>query len=393
MAKKTEGKQTESIIIQQIEIKQLARGINDIATWRNALRAAENPKKPNRLLLYTLYAEMMLDGHLKAVYKKRRNAIIKTKIEFVKPGEKTTNEDVLKIIERSWFIEMLKIMIDTTAWGHSLIEFLPDPMDPSLGPGKAVLIPRRHVVPELGYIAKKQGDASGIPFREPPTSNYVIEVGEVNDFGYLLEAAQYVIYKRGGFGDWAQFAEIFGMPFRKGKYNPNDPKSREILIESLDAAGSAAYAVYPEGTDVEFVNNTSNNSSSNVYSGLIEMCNRELSKIVLGNTMTTEDGSSESQANVHANVEEELNQADRQWIEFLLNDYVKPMLVNTFGLSIFSDGRFKFDDAEDLDTQLDRELKIAQHFEIDPTYFKDKYNLPILGAKTGGVVGGNEPKK
>ena len=38
-------------------------------------------------------------------------------------------------------------------------------------------------------------------------------------FRFVTQAAPYAIYKRGGFGDWSQWIELFGMPQRIGKYN------------------------------------------------------------------------------------------------------------------------------------------------------------------------------
>lgn len=391
MAKKNDNN-TEGIIVQNIQISQLKRGTQDIKTWRDAITAAEKPDNPKRLQLYTLYAEMLLDAHLKAVYQKRKLAIQNTKIEFVRPGKEGIDESIELIIKRSWFIKMLGYIMDQVGWGHSLIEFIPNRIKPELAIGDVRLIERRNVIPEFGVVALKQGDTTGILYREPPVSNYVMEIGDTKDFGLFMEAAQYVIYKRGGFGDWAQFAELFGMPFRLGKYNPHDEQSRIKLNEALENAGSASHAVIPEGTSLEFLASGGvNNSSSNVYSGLIEMCNKELSKLFLGNTMTTEDGSSKSQAQVHAEVEYEINEADRQRVEFILNDQLIPILVDTFGLKQFADGYFKFDDSDDLDTQLDREIKLAGIIDIEPEYFSTKYNVPL--SKSSKNPGGGSAKK
>ena len=76
------------------------------------------------------------------------------------------------------------------------------------------MIPRKHVVPQKGMIIKNQSDMTGFSYREFPYTNFLLEVGEGDSFGLLMKAAQYVIYKRGGFGDWAQYCELFGMPFR-----------------------------------------------------------------------------------------------------------------------------------------------------------------------------------
>jgi len=51
-------------------------------------------------------------------------------------------------------------------------------------------------------------------------------LGHERNYGLLLKATPFAIYKRGGFGDWSQWIELFGMPQRIGKYNTYDPESR-----------------------------------------------------------------------------------------------------------------------------------------------------------------------
>ena len=47
-----------------------------------------------------------------------------------------------------------------------------------------------------------------------------------------------MIYKRGGFGDWAEYAEIFGMPFQVAKYNNYDEATRQELIRALEQSAT-----------------------------------------------------------------------------------------------------------------------------------------------------------
>ena len=366
-AKRTKGKVPE--IIQKIEVSQTRRASQDISSWRNAIKSAESIFFPRRVLLYDLYSEILLDGHLTAVVEKRKLSVTNTPLHFVQDGK--VNKEITELIATERFITLLGYILETKIWGHSLIElsFENDVLIP-------ILIPRKHVIPEKGIILRNQNDVAGFSYKEQPYSNYVLEVGEKDSLGLLMKAAQYVIYKRGGFGDWAQYCELFGMPFRVAKYDGYDDKTRTDLENALKEAGSAAYIVIPKEADLNFIQNNTTGSSI-LYDMLIDSCNKELSKLILGQTMTTEAGGALAQAKVHQEVEMEIHFADKLFVKNILNDRLIPLL-KTHGLNV-DGGKFIFQEKENLDkkTRLDMDLKLAEKIKIDDSYFYDTYNIPI----------------
>ena len=368
MAKRTEAK-NGSTIIQKIEVTQIKRGAQDISKWRNAIQSAESITMPRRILLYDLYEEILVDGHLTAVIEKRKLAVTNTPVVFVEKG--VVHDEITELTSTEDFINLLHYIMECKLWGHSLIELSFDnkKMQPKL-------IPRKHVEPNKGIILRHQYDQTGFSYRTAPYTDYCIEVGEENGHGLLMKAAQYVIYKRGGFGDWAQYSELFGMPFRIAKYDGYDEKTRSELETALREAGSAAYVVIPKEADFEFIQN--NAAGSNVlYEGLINLCNKELSKLILGQTMTTESGGALAQAKVHQEAERDLLMADKLFVKNVLNDKLIPMLQK-HGYNT-GKGKFYFNEQEhiDLKTRLDMDLKLAERIKIDDKYFYETYNVPI----------------
>lgn len=355
-------------IIQRIAITQIRRGSQDINSWRNAIRAAESISVSRRAQLYDLYEEILLDGHLSAIIEKRKLSISNTPLLFGENGKE--NEELSGMTNTEDFINLLHYIIESKFWGHTLIEL---DFAESIKP---TLIPRKHVEPKNGLILKQQQDQTGFSYRENPYSNFCIEAGEADNLGLFMKAAQYVIYKRGGFGDYAQYAELFGMPFRIAKYNGYDEKTRSDLEGALKEAGSAAYVVIPEEANIEFIQNHSQASNA-VYEGLINMCNKELSKLILGQTMTTEAGGSLAQAKVHQDAEREIFIADKLFVKNILNDKLVPLLrIHGFKTG---KGKFFFKEQEhiDLPTRLDMDLKLAEKIQIDDIYFYETYNVPM----------------
>jgi phage gp29-like protein len=383
-AKRTEAKATPSTIIQKIIITQNKRGSQDIENWRNAIQSAESVTMPRRILLYDLYEEILVDGHLTAVIEKRKLSVTNTPVVFVENGKE--HDEITELTKTEDFINLLHYIIESKLWGHSLIELNFDGL--KLQPR---LIPRKHVEPKKGIILKNQFDQTGFSYRDYPYADFVIEVGEENSLGLLMKAAQYAIYKRCGFGDWSQYAELFGMPFRIAKYDGFDEKTRGELESSLREAGSAAFVVIPKEADFEFVQNNAQ-ASNTLYESLISLCNKEMSKLILGQTMTTEAGGALAQAKVHQEAERDLLMADKLFVRNVLNDRLIPLLQK-HGYNV-GKGKFFFKEQEhvDMKTRLEMDLKLAEKIQIDDKYFYETYNVPAPKPPKGALTADNQTK-
>lgn len=369
MTKAKRKKTVQQNIIQKIEVSQTRRTATDIDSWRTAIKSAESTFFPRRTLLYDLYDEVLLDGHLTAVTEKRKLSVINTPLHFVEDGK--INSAITALISTENFLQLLDDILDSKIWGHSLIE-----LSFENGELNTSLIPRKHVIPEKGIIIKKQTDSEGFSYREFPFTNYLLEVGENNSFGLLLKAAQYAIYKKGGYGDWAQYCELFGMPFRVAKYDGYDEKTRTDLESALKAAGSAAYIVIPKEADLNFIQNNTQGSAI-LYDMLVDSCNKELSKLVLGQTTTTEASGAYAQAKIHQEVEMEIHFGDKLFVKNVLNEKLIPLLrIHGFNVG---NGKFVFQEKENIDkkTRLEMDLKLADRIKIDDQYFYETYNIPI----------------
>lgn len=368
-AYRTEGVKTSKPIIYNITQTSIVRQRQDIEKWRNAMRSAESKTNPRRTQLYDLYFDLVLDAHLSAVMEKRVLAVTNQPIIYYdKDGEE--NEEITKLLDTIEMNEAIGELLNSKFWGHTLLEFEfnPDKLCP-------YLVPRKHVEPHQGIILKSQYDVEGFPYRVGKYANYTLEAGNPDDLGLLLKAAPYILWKRGGFGDFSQYAELFGMPYRVYKYDAYDNETRLKLEEAAKEAGSAAYVIIPEGVSVEHIqNNTS--GSKELYGELIKQCDQQISKLFLGQTMTTDDGSSKSQADVHMQVEEQIHFADKLFIERILTAKLKPLLAK-HGYNV-GDGYYSFLKTETLTEQekLDIAIQVNSVAPVDKQYFYETFNLP-----------------
>lgn len=311
----------EKAILKAIVIQPSRVDTAEIETWKSAVN---NAKRGNRSALYNLYENLLSDPVLSEAMESRVEAITNAEITFQVNGDNV--EEIDDLIDTPEFEEMIKEIALQKAWGKSVIDTRFEPtFDVFSFPRKNIRI-RNMEKPRSEwkkYIAAKESDMDGYDYTQ---DEFMIECGGDDDLGYLWRAAQYVIYKRGGFGDWAQFAEIFGMPFVTGRYNSYDTTTRDQLYEALEKIGGKPYAAIPNEANIEIHDNKSSGSNE-LYGSLRRACNEEILIAVKGNTMTTLDGSSRAQAEVHENVQSGKIKSDRRYVQRVLNKFFVPLLI------------------------------------------------------------------
>lgn len=103
--------------------------------------------------------------------------------------------------------------------------------------------------------------------------------------------------------DWMSFLEIYGMPFRIGKYGPNASKEdKRALLKAVANVAADGGCIIPESMLLEFIETKAGNAGENAFKGMAEYLDDQFAKLILGQTMTSDDGSSEAQANVHDDI-------------------------------------------------------------------------------------------
>ena len=371
LVKKPKKEESKSIVINNIDVRPARRDKQNIQTWRSALKIAEGWGQ-QRSLIFNCYEEILLDSFLAAVIEKRIAKILKCNLRCVKEG--VENDQVKMLMNKSFVEKLNREALLSKFWGHSLLEvYWPAPGGTV---GETNLIPRKHVKPRFGIVTKNEFDTTGINYREEAIAKNLIEIGDNENLGILLTVAQYVIYKRGNFGDWAEFAEVFGMPFRWATYN--NPESRKILEEAMKNAGSAGYVVAPEDAKLQFFNPTAGSASNDIFRFMLQACNQEISIGVLGNSMTTVDSKNAgfAQAETQSESQDDIHAMDRSFIEKIWNEKVTPYLIS-IGYSLEGyEWQFEEEDNMSLKDRITIDIQLADQINIPDDYWHDKYRIP-----------------
>lgn len=130
--------------------------------------------------------------------------------------------------------------------------------------------------------------------------------------------------------DWAIFAEAYGQPMRLGKFDPGaSPEDKKVLLEAVHAIGSDFAAIIPQAMAVEFVQ-AEITGSTDLYERRADWLDRQTSKVVLGQTGTTDtsNGSGYAQAKVHDEVREDIVDSDAEQLADTLNQQMVVPLVH-----------------------------------------------------------------
>jgi phage gp29-like protein len=374
-----------------------ARWHKDIADYRRSVTEAERIDFPSRVRLYDLYSGILLDTHLAAVMEKRKAAVLSRQMEFSREGK--PDRHIGEMLESPWFRDFLSDLPDTRWWGFSLFQFYTDPT----GWIACDLVPRKHVDPVGERILRRQTDIHGTPW-----SDYagLLAVGRPRDTGELAKAVPWVLYKQGTLSDWAQFTEIFGMPIREYVYPGGDDEERRRILSDARLQGAAGVYIHPENAELKLLESGNKSGSSDLYRRLVDTCNAELSKLVLGNTLTTEAGERGTQAlgTVQMKGEEMIAEGDRAFILNVLN-YRMTDIFESFGLNV-KGGKFAYtvprNEPELLARiQIDRQL-YAMGIPVAGDYWYETYGIPRPEGEAKPAVpppavppgkeGGNEQK-
>ena len=368
MSKEVAQSQEAKTFIQTLVVQPAKVQGADVQAYKNAVNQA---KWGFCSKWFDLVDNLLSDPFLQDQIDKLVGIVTNSELQFQIDGKAV---DVINdLIETTEFEELLTEIVHSKVFGKSVV-------NTSFAPKFDVFtFPRKHIyIKNIGralsdrekVITTMPGGMTGYDYTQ---DEFILEFGKDSDLGIMFRVAQYVIYKRGNFGDWAQYAEIFGMPFVLGKYNSTDTNARDQLFTSLAEIGGKPVAAVPKETDVEIVWN-SGTGSTDLYKSLKDACNEEIMIGVLGETMTTISGSSRSQSETHSDTLDEKGKTLCRYVQRQLNSKFLPLLIKR-GYPV-TNGKFVFPAAKE-DLTVDNLSTLSKLIKIPSKWIHDKYAIPL----------------
>ncbi len=327
--------------------KRLTKGLSRNYVYRveltldklkSAIDSAKMPDNPDRELLYTIYAQAVMDSHLAA---QMRTAVFRVvQSDFFIGTKGKPDEDKTELLRTKWFDDFISLAIDAEFWGHSLIEFgrLNDD-----GRFESVqLIPRLNVRQEMGLVVAQYSDDTGFTYRDKASSLGLIEIGTPYDLGVLELAAKEVIVKNYARTDWSQASEKYGMPLLKILTDSRDEKELDRMESQAASFGSNGYIIAAKDDDVDIVQ-APKSDFYKIYQENINLCDAQLSKIINGQTGTSDEKAFVGSAEVHERILDNYTQSRLRRVQHIVNNQLLPFLAE-WGYPISPEDRFIFKD-------------------------------------------------
>lgn len=199
--------------------------------------------------------------------------------------------------------------------------------------------------------------------------------------GGLARAAAWAwLFKNFDLKAWVIFCEVYGHPLRVGKYGESATESdKAVLLRAVRNISADHAAIVPDSMVLEFIDAKAQGNAV-VFEGLAEYLDRQMSKLVLGQTGTTDTGSRVGTANAHERVRADIERSDAAQLAATLNrDLVAPfMRLNFSGAGKQPHIRIFRPDEENLNDMVARLVKLVPYAPglVEISVIRDKLGFP-----------------
>ncbi|WP_417436574.1 DUF935 domain-containing protein, partial [Hoeflea sp.] len=195
--------------------------------------------------------------------------------------------------------------------------------------------------------------------------------------------------------DWAIFCQNYGQPIRIGKYGRGATEAeKDVLWRAVSGIAGDCAAIVPRDMLIEFHEVGSKSSSTDMYERRADWLDRSVSKLVLGQTTTTDAVSGgHAVAQEHRLVQEDIERSDALQVSSTLNAQLIPNIVAfNFGpQDHYPKVRVGRPDEVPLGEFATAFDKLATHgLTAEEGYLRDRLGIPAPKANAV-LVGGRPP--
>lgn len=241
-------------------------------------------------------------------------------------------------LERDELSDELFDILDAIGKGWSFTEILWDTSEGQWSPSLAWRNPRWFRPDRVGLtrplMLDERGQERELPGGKFITASIKAKSGLPLRSGLARPATWLWMFSAFTQRDWAIFTQNFGMPVRIGKYGAGaTEQDKETLYRAVANIAGDMAAVIPESMMIEFIEAKGLGASVKHYEERADWLDRQASKLVLGQTATTDSvtgglGSGKE----HSEVREDIERADAKALAGVLNrDLVRVWVALEFG--------------------------------------------------------------
>jgi phage gp29-like protein len=286
------------------------------------------------------------DLHYRSVLSTRKDAVTGLEIKIIPASDDKRGAELADFIERDIVKNpkaklrvLIRDMLDALAKGFSACEIIWDTSGAQWKPAAY-----KYRDPRWFQYDKETG--TQLMLRAPydnelePLKPYHFVIHEPHlisgnqiTAGLALPALYFWMLKSYDVTSWAAFVDRYGYPIRIGKYGKKFTEADKLTLKRAVAnIGQDFGAIIPESAILEIIESKHASEQSNVYKNMADWVDAQFSKLVLGQTMTTDDGASLAQSKTHEEVRQDIADSDvMQVIDTINAALVVPYIDLNFG--------------------------------------------------------------
>jgi SPP1 gp7 family putative phage head morphogenesis protein len=193
--------------------------------------------------------------------------------------------------------------------------------------------------------------------------------------GLLRTLAWPYLCKWYGLEGAVMFVELYGVPMRIGKYDPNTPTDTTILAKALRELGRDASAMISNDMEIEFKG--VEKGQDLIHPDFVNMWDNQALIAILGQSGTTVATPGKLGENKeHGDVRQDIKESDAKALEKTVQlRFVTPLCLFNQG-EIMCDFRIKYQKEEDQNTKAERYAKITSFTGVPESHLRTEFNLP-----------------
>lgn len=351
-----------------------------IDDWVTAVMAATATDDPRRGLLMRFFASLKLDLHLLSCID-ARILPIQCAPFTLKDKSKKEDEEAHKLLERPWFLDLIKLTCNHLFEGTKLIEMIE--LNDKGELNCVTEIPQSNFLPVKGLVVKEEYDTTGVSYKSGVYANYYVQIGNDYTLGMLNELAMIVLAKKLGLGSWMSYIEKFGVPAVFAVTDRQDDARAQELFKMLQAFRSNHFAILKGNEKVE-ISKDANVDGYQSFDKLNLFCDSQMSKRILGGTGITDEKSFVGAAEIHERQLKYRIQVDKLIFKFYMNEEFIPRLVKlSSSYAPLANLTFDWDETEmlSLKEKIQAVKDLAPYFNFDPEKLAELTGLPITTVK------------
>ena len=300
-------------------------------------------------------------------------------------AEDVRNADLIReVISRDEFEDELVDILDAIGKGFSCTEIIWDTSEGQWMPEALKWRDPRWFVfdredGDTLMLRSNSGDEELAPYkwirhRSKTKSGLTIRGGLARSVAWTF------LFKHFTISDWAIFCEAYGQPLRLGKFGPGaTDDQKQILLQAVQNIGTDFAAIVPDSMAIEFVE-ASISGSHELYERRADWLDRQVSKLVLGQTQTTDaQAGGYAVGKVHDGVRDDIERADAKQLGATINrDLVRPLIdLNHGPQKKYPKVKIGRPDEVDIDKLVSNVTKLVPlGLKVGASTMRDKLSLP-----------------